>query len=158
MLTHLADVQDFRTQAEAERTTPVRVSPYIKVDYTELPGIPDMSLQFIVGGGVFLTFDYRIVGGPDDGKRITLVPWNPKHSLTSVITHYNGTPEEAEAAYGYTSRPALQFHGTLHIATIMFLRGQMQAEREYKMANELSRLYDRLYEERAAEQAKEDAA
>lgn len=34
----------------------------------------DVSLQFIVGGGWSLAFDYHVVGGPDDGRRVSLVP------------------------------------------------------------------------------------
>lgn len=38
------------------------------------PAGPIPALQFIIGGGWSLAFDYRVVGGPDDGRRVSLVP------------------------------------------------------------------------------------
>lgn len=35
---------------------------------------PPVSLQFIAGGGWSLSFDFRVVGGPDNGRRVSLVP------------------------------------------------------------------------------------
>lgn len=138
----MQEIQAFRQDCDKERDAPIRVSSYVQADYSPLEKVPDIKLQFIVGGGIFMTFDYRVIGGPDDGKRVTLVPWRDRRSLKDIAERYNGTPEEAEAAYGYSSRPALQMVGTLHISTIMFIRGLLSSEREHLMARELSDMYN----------------
>lgn len=47
-----------------------------------IPNTPPVSLQFLVGGGWSLSFDYRVVGGPDNGRRVSLVPLRDEHDLT----------------------------------------------------------------------------
>jgi hypothetical protein len=145
-----SDIQAFRKACADEADLPVKVSEHITVDYSPLESIPDISLQFIVGGGPFMTFDYRIVGGPDDGKRVTLVPWRSRESVSDVASKYNGTAEEAEATYGYSARPALHYYSSLHISTIMFIRGMLREDREHLMVHELNEMQDIYYRRRAA--------
>jgi hypothetical protein len=143
----IAAINEFKADCNKELGQPIKVSTYINVDYSPLEKIPDISLQFIVGGGWSLSFDYRIVGGPDDGKRVTLLPWRAKHAFIGFHEKYNGTYQEAENAYGYTARPAVNYCGTLHIATVMFLRGMLTTEREHLHAQEVGNMYDRLHAE-----------
>ena len=147
----IEDIRAFRAECDQEKGKPIRVSEHITVDHTPLTQVPDIKLDFIVGGSVFMSFDYRIIGGPDNGKRITLVPWRSKRSLEGIHEKYNGTHEEAENAYGYSARPAIHDYKTLHISTVMFLRGLLTEEREHLQAREIADMYKRLYEEREAE-------
>ncbi len=136
------EIESLRSDEQREKDKPVRVSQYITVDYTALDKLPGIRLKYVVGGGPFMTFDYEIIGGPDHGKRITLVPWRARWACKDIAENYNGTPDEAEAAYGYASRPAIQYNGTLHVGTIMFIRGDLRADREYGMAREMNSLYE----------------
>jgi hypothetical protein len=58
-----------------------------------------IKFQFIVGGGPFLDFEYRIIGGPDDGKRLTSFPENDVAHLEANHTYYNGPKEEYMKRY-----------------------------------------------------------
>jgi hypothetical protein len=59
-----------------------------------------ISLQFIVGGGAFLTFDYRVVGGPDHGRRVELLPkYADPRALEYGASVYNGPAEEYRRDY-----------------------------------------------------------
>jgi hypothetical protein len=61
-----------------------------------------IKFQFIVGGGCNLTFDYRIIGGPDDGRRITELP---VRDMTNHGKFFNGSREEFDRFYGTDIRP-----------------------------------------------------
>lgn len=79
-----------------------------------------ISLQFIVGGGAFLTFNYRIVGGPDDGRRVELLPeYDDPRALEYGATVYNGPAEEYRRDY-VDCRPCYResYDGAFHPDTI----------------------------------------
>lgn len=74
-----------------------------------------VSLEFIVGGGAHLTFDYRIRGGPFDGDRISLAPVRSVQSLAygrSIATD----PEEWDRTLGPEVRPTIErIIGEVHL-------------------------------------------
>ena len=146
-------IQDIRAAREKYRaeheTKQVRVPHYLTVDYTPLTTVPDITLIYISGGGPFLTFDYRIKGGPDDGKRVSLTHWQPEWAV-NAHEKYNGTKDEYDRELGYPARPGLYQSGTLHISTVMYLRGMLHAKREQSMADEIDRLYKAMDEQRQA--------
>ena len=48
------------------------------------------ALKFLVGGGWSLAFDYRVMGGPDDGRRVSLAPLRGDHLGISAETADGG--------------------------------------------------------------------
>lgn len=56
-----------------------------------------IRLQFIVGGGPFLTFDYLVIGGPDNGRRVELAPTR----LRQVESDHARATRCSEHAYDY---------------------------------------------------------
>jgi hypothetical protein len=137
----LADIHEFKSEMLRKDAIEARVSSHMTVGHEPLDFVPCLRLNFVVGGGVFLEQDHKIQFGPDDGKIVTLLPWFPARSLARIPEYYNGTPEEAEAAYGYSARPAIIYAGRLHISTLMYLRGLMKAKTEADMLIELNRMY-----------------
>jgi hypothetical protein len=98
------------------------------------------------------------VGGPDDGKRITLLPWRSQQSLEDIAEKV--TVGEVKAL-GYSARPAIYCHGTFHISTIMYVRGILHEQRGYEMAHELEKLYTQIYSQlnrRSTDTDHEDAS
>ena len=74
----------------------------------EPEGEGPIKFQYIVGGGPFMDFDFRIVGGPDDGRRLTHLPERDNESLRRGAEYYNGSKEEFWKQYG--RRPCWRPH------------------------------------------------
>jgi hypothetical protein len=66
-----------------------------------------IDFKFIVGGGPFLTFDYHVIGGPDDGRRITTLP--ERDRVEDGLEYFNGTGKEYAELYG-ANRPRWRPH------------------------------------------------
>lgn len=58
-----------------------------------------IEFKFIIGGGPYLEFDYRIDGGPDNGRRISTYPEREESSLAYAKGIFTGTPEEFKERY-----------------------------------------------------------
>ena len=67
-----------------------------------------ISLQFIVGGGPLLTFDYRVIGGPDNGRRATLAP-NRLNPIAAAWARarFCADPAEFDRVYAPERRPCV---------------------------------------------------
>jgi hypothetical protein len=153
----IKDIRAAREKYEREHhTKQVRIPDYIPVRYDALDKLPDISLKYIVGGGIFLTHDYLIVGGPDAGKRVELAYWVPERAIDGKHTEYNGSKEEFETALGYTSRPSIRRAGGdngLHVATVMFIRGLLHEQRQHSMAKRIDAMYEQMDREQKAAEA-----
>jgi hypothetical protein len=136
-----------RMKYETERQKPARVMPYTEISYAALTEYPQIGIEFLSGGGCFLYQDVRIVGGPDNGKRVNMWYWQRPECFIGMAEKYNGTVEEFERDYGYTSRPSMNCSAGLHISTVCYLRGLMEKAREYEMAADVDKQYEKDHEE-----------
>lgn len=67
-----------------------------------------ISLTFIIGGGPLLTFDYRVNGGPDNGRRVTLAPTRLRgRSLDYARNVFSSDPSEFDRVYAPCHRPRI---------------------------------------------------
>lgn len=66
----------------------------------------EIGLDFIVGGGPHLTFDFRIRGGPFDGHRIELAPVRAARFL-AYGRFVSTNPAEWDRTLGPAARPCV---------------------------------------------------
>jgi hypothetical protein len=130
--------KELRKQYDRElEIKPVRVHEKTPISLAALTKVPKIRLQFIVGGGIFLSFDYLIVGGPDDGKRITLYPWRPQRYLDESASQYNGSREEYEREIGYSCRPMIGcLTCGLHAVTVAYITAILEESREHDQSKD----------------------
>lgn len=101
------------------------------------------GLEFVSGGGFLLTFDYRISGGIDHGKRVSVAPWKSHEALTGMREKFAGTDEEFNSYLSYDARPCLfAASESLHVSTIMFILGMLQSDMVQGICKEVARLLD----------------
>lgn len=126
---------------ETERAKPVQLY-HTPVSHDPVKGLPAISLKFISGGGPFNEIDYRVVGGPDDGKRVRVFHWVPEHTLADAHIKYNGPQEEFDSYLGFKARPGFCCTDGLNVITVAYIQGWLASGRDHAVSAEHTRLLD----------------
>lgn len=144
------DFCEARFKLENELHKDVKVID-IPVRYDPLPEIPNITLKFISTGGPLRTTKYHIIGGPDHNYTAYLNHWITNDRDKDAYISFNGTQEEFDNSYSSKARPnILHFHphnrqpDSLHIATVMFIKGFLLKDMEYLITQEIHNLRTRI--------------